>query len=93
MKLWDLRKLKSFQTIALPESDLSSVVFDYSGKYLAVGGSDVRVFGFASGGKKTLEPLVTLTDHAAQVTGVIFGRHAHTLATTSLDRTLRFFHI
>lgn len=90
VRLWDLRKLKSFQTISLPGSDLSSVVFDYSGKYLAVGGSDVRVFGFASG-VKAMEHLVTLADHSAQVTAVLFGSHAHLLASTSLDRTLKFF--
>jgi pre-mRNA-processing factor 19 len=88
VRLWDLRKLKSFQTISLPDSDLSSVAFDYSGKYLAIGGSDIRVYGFAG---KLVEPLVTLADHSAPVTGVLFGQHAHLLASTSLDRTLKFF--
>jgi pre-mRNA-processing factor 19 len=88
VRLWDLRKLKSFQTLTLPESDLASVAFDYSGKYLAVGGSDIRVYGFAG---RLVESLCVLNDHSAQVTGVLFGRHAHLLASTSLDRTLKFF--
>jgi pre-mRNA-processing factor 19 len=88
VRLWDLRKLKSFQTISLPDSELASVAFDYSGKYLAIGGSDVRVYGFAG---KVVEPLVTLADHSAPVTGVLFGQHAHLLASTSLDRTIKFF--
>jgi pre-mRNA-processing factor 19 len=91
VRLWDLRKLKAFQTISLPHSDLTSVQFDYSGKYLAVGGSDIRVYGFPSANAKAVEELVTLSDHTAQVTAIRFGRHAHLLASTSLDRTLRFF--
>jgi len=89
VRLWDLRKLKSplLQTLTLP-GPLTSVVFDYSGKYLAAGGTDIRVFGFSG---KQMEPLTTLTDHSAQVTGVRFGHHAHLLASVSLDRSLKLF--
>ena len=60
MKLWDLRKLKNFKTLQLDEgyevtlSNFSSnscfffevrdLCFDSSGTYLAVAGSDVRVY-------------------------------------------------
>ena len=60
VKLWDLRKLKNFKTLQLDEgyevtsSNFSSnsclffevrdLCFDSSGTYLAVAGSDVRVY-------------------------------------------------
>jgi pre-mRNA-processing factor 19 len=44
VKLWDLRKLKNFRSFAPYDSSTptNTVEFDYSGSYLAVGGSDVR---------------------------------------------------
>ena len=44
VKLWDLRKLKNFKTIALEQEDyvVRDLCFDQSGQYLAVAGSDVR---------------------------------------------------
>ena len=43
VKLWDLRKLKNFRSIALEERyEIKSLSFDYSGAYLAVAGTDVR---------------------------------------------------
>ena len=47
VKLWDLRKLKNFKSIA-PWGEggatTTCVAFDHSGHYLAVGGSDARVY-------------------------------------------------
>ena len=44
IKMWDLRKLKDFQTFTFGDSDNTpqSVSFDWSGVYLAAGGDDVR---------------------------------------------------
>lgn len=43
VKLWDLRKLRNFKSIALEERfELKSLTFDLSGAYLAIAGSDVR---------------------------------------------------
>ena len=43
VKLWDLRKLKNFRSIALEDRyEVKALAFDYSGAYLAVAGTDVR---------------------------------------------------
>ena len=43
VKLWDLRKLKNFKSIALDQDyEIKDVCFDQSGTYLAVAGTDVR---------------------------------------------------
>ena len=45
VKLWDLRKLKNFKTLQLDEGyEVKDLSFDSSGSYLAVAGSDVRVY-------------------------------------------------
>eukprot|EP01097_Dermamoeba_algensis_P004292 TRINITY_DN2832_c0_g1_i1.p1 TRINITY_DN2832_c0_g1~~TRINITY_DN2832_c0_g1_i1.p1 ORF type:complete len:322 (-),score=46.53 TRINITY_DN2832_c0_g1_i1:240-1205(-) len=48
VKLWDLRKLKNFQSLSLAEEgvdySISKIAFDYSGTYLALAGTDLRVF-------------------------------------------------
>ncbi|XP_078064826.1 pre-mRNA-processing factor 19, partial [Mustelus asterias] len=45
VKLWDLRKLKNFKTIQLDEHyEVKCLTFDQSGTYLAVGGTDIRVY-------------------------------------------------
>jgi pre-mRNA-processing factor 19 len=43
IKLWDLRKLKNFKTISLEDRyEVRDLVFDQSGMYLGVAGTDVR---------------------------------------------------
>ena len=49
VKLWDLRKLKNFKSIApwgegKGAAATRAVQFDFSGHYLAVGGGDARVY-------------------------------------------------
>ena len=45
VKLWDLRKLKNFKTIQLDENyEVKDLSFDHTGTYLAVAGTDVRVY-------------------------------------------------
>jgi len=87
VKLWDLRKLRNFETLQLDEGyEVRDLCFDSSGTYLAVAGSDVRVYHC----KKWTE-LKVLSEHTAMATGVRFGGHSQFLASTSMDRTLKVY--
>ncbi|XP_070571995.1 pre-mRNA-processing factor 19-like [Ptychodera flava] len=87
VKLWDLRKLKNFKTITLDDRyEVKSLCFDQSGTYLAVAGSDVRVYLC-----KQWDTLAVFKDHTDMATGVRFGRHSTFLASTGMDRTLKFY--
>lgn len=89
VKLWDLRKLKNFKTINLDDGyEVKCLSFDQSGTYLSVAGSDVRVYLV-----KQWECLCSFNDHTAMATAARFGRHASFLASTSMDRSLKFFSI
>lgn len=89
VKLWDLRKLKNFKTIQLEDSyQIKDLCFDQSGTYLAIAGSDIRVYLC-----KQWQELKVFNDHTAAATGVRFGRHAQYLASTSMDRTLMLYGI
>jgi len=86
LKLWDLRKLADPRVYNFESNfNLSSLSIDYSGKYLATAGNEIRLFK-----TKTLEPIVALTNHSQTVTDVKWGR-GDFLASTSLDRSLRIF--
>eukprot|EP00088_Acartia_fossae_P018346 TRINITY_DN2059_c0_g1_i2.p1 TRINITY_DN2059_c0_g1~~TRINITY_DN2059_c0_g1_i2.p1 ORF type:complete len:520 (+),score=119.19 TRINITY_DN2059_c0_g1_i2:63-1622(+) len=87
VKLWDLRKLKNFKTIELEEGyEVKDLSFDHSGTYLAVAGTDVRVFQC-----KQWNELLVMHDHTATATGVRFGDNARYIASTSMDRTLKIY--
>eukprot|EP00042_Codosiga_hollandica_P030364 m.176111 g.176111 ORF g.176111 m.176111 type:complete len:498 (-) comp53337_c0_seq1:215-1708(-) len=87
VKLWDLRKLKNFKTLSFDEGyQVNSVDFDNSGTYLAVAGSDLRVFT-----TKQWDHLATFNDHAEPITRVKFGTLAKSLVTASLDRHVKVF--
>ncbi len=90
LKLWDLRKLAAFHTLepaaAGEGSGLLCVQYDYSGRYLAVGGAGaIRVLDASAG----FEVLASLAGHTAAVTGVRWGRDAGLLVSSSLDRTVK----
>lgn len=86
LKLWDLRGPKNINSLKLNQP-IKRLNYDYSGKYLAVAlGQEVRIFT-----GKALDPVVTLEDHEGIVTDVKFGPDASFLATTSMDRNLRFW--
>ncbi|KAG1685137.1 Pre-mRNA-processing factor 19 [Nymphon striatum] len=87
VKLWDLRKLRNFKTIQLDKGyEVKDLSFDQSGTYLAVAGTDVRVYLC-----KQWQDLRIFNDHTALATGVKFGKHAHFIASTSMDRTLKLY--
>ncbi|XP_027363333.1 pre-mRNA-processing factor 19 homolog 2-like isoform X1 [Abrus precatorius] len=50
VKLWDLRKLKNFRNFTPYDSETppNSVEFDHSGSYLAIAGSDIRIYQVAN---------------------------------------------
>ncbi len=87
VKLWDLRKLKNFKTIQLDEGyEVQDLCFDQSGTYLALAGSDVRVYL-----SRQWTELKVFNDHTATATGVRFGRNAAYVASVSMDRTLKLY--
>jgi len=87
VKLWDLRKPLCIQTLKISDGPVNTVKFDSTGQYLAVGGSTVQVYNFET--KSSLAATTELTDHQGAVMGVAFGQHARTVASVSMDRTLR----
>jgi len=86
LKLWDLRGPKNINTLQM-DSNVLSLDFDYSGKYLVAGtGSEIRIFT-----SKPTDHLKTLADHIAEVTCVRWGKDAQFMVSTSMDRTLKFW--
>ncbi|KAK2400171.1 U4/U6 small nuclear ribonucleoprotein PRP4 protein [Trifolium repens] len=94
VKLWDLRKLKNFRNFAPydEETPTNSVEFDHSGSYLAVGGSDVRIYQVANV-KSEWNLIKTFPDlsGSGKSTCVKFGPDSKYLAVASMDRNLRIF--
>lgn len=94
VKLWDLRKLRNFRSFAPYDTNTptNSVEFDHSGSYLALGGSDMRVYQAASV-KTEWNIIKTFPDLSGtgKTTSVKFGPDAKYLAVGSMDRNLRIF--
>jgi pre-mRNA-processing factor 19 len=87
IKLWDLRKPKNLTTLKL-DAPATALSYDWSGVYLAVAtGHELRVFT-----GKNFEHVHTMDEHTSLVTGVKWlTRDATALASTSMDRNLRFW--
>merc|ERR1712217_204429 len=91
VKLWDLRKPLNIQTLEIGDGPVNSVRFDSTGQYLAVGSATVQVYNFET--KSSLAATTELKDHSGAVMGVCFGQHARTVASCSMDRTLKIHRI
>lgn len=89
VKLWDLRKPLNIQTLQVHDGPVNSVRFDQTGQYLAVGAHTVQVYNFAT--KSSLASTIELKDHTQAVMAVSFGTHARSLASVSMDRTLKLY--
>jgi pre-mRNA-processing factor 19 len=94
VKLWDLRKLRNFRTFSPYDENTptQSVDFDHSGSYLAIGGSDIRVYQVANV-KSEWNCIKTFPDLSGtgKVSSVKFGPDAKYIAVGSMDRNLRIF--
>jgi len=88
VKLWDLRKPVNLQTIQV-EGGVGSICFDTTGQYLAVASNTVQVFNFET--KTNLIESVSLKDHTDAVTGLCWGPNAKTLASVSMDHSLKVY--
>lgn len=87
VRLWDLRKLKNFKTIQLEDRyEVKSLCFDQSGSYLAIAGTDIRIYMC-----KQWQEIKTFNDHTALATGVRFGYNGAFIASASMDRSLKIF--
>jgi pre-mRNA-processing factor 19 len=89
VKIWDLRKPLNIQTLQISESPVHAVAFDQTGQYLSIGAESVQVYNFEK--KNSLGETVKLQQHGGAVMGVCFARHAGTLASVSMDRTLKLY--
>ncbi|VFR01553.1 unnamed protein product [Cuscuta campestris] len=94
VKLWDLRKLKNFRNLNSygDSTPTQSVEFDHSGSYIALGGSDIRVYQVASV-KSEWSHIKTFPDLSGtgKATCLKFGPDAKYIAVGSMDRNLRLF--
>ncbi|EYU43746.1 hypothetical protein ABFS82_07G052300 [Erythranthe guttata] len=94
VKLWDLRRLRNFRTLSPYDENTAtqSVEFDHSGSYLALGGSDIRVYQVANV-KSDWNCIKILPDLSGtgKVNCVKFGADAKYVAAGSMDRNLRIF--
>ncbi|CAL9146387.1 unnamed protein product [Musa hybrid cultivar] len=94
VKLWDLRKLRNFRSFAPydPETPTNYVEFDLSGSYLAISGSDVRVYQVANVKLEwNLIKILPDLSGTGKVSCVKFGADAKYMAVGSMDRNLRIF--
>ncbi|THU69202.1 hypothetical protein C4D60_Mb08t11920 [Musa balbisiana] len=94
VKLWDLRKLRNFRSFAPydPETPTNYVEFDFSGSYLAIAGSDVRVYQVANVKLEwNLIKILPDLSGTGKVSCVKFGADAKYMAVGSMDRNLRIF--
>ncbi|CAL5224503.1 g7199 [Coccomyxa viridis] len=91
VKLWDLRKLKNFQSLDAPSMGGSPTAarFDLSGLYLAVGGTNARVVG----SKQEWQDLADLSGAIGKksVSALRWTSDAKHLYVGSNDHNLRVF--
>ena len=96
-RLWDLRKQECTRHIPLENStSCSSVVFDESSQYVAIGGSSGRIslvdIRAAVSDMSSTAIVASISAHKGSVTGLSWlGSSAKTLVSTSLDGSLAHY--
>ncbi|KAG0323883.1 Pre-mRNA-processing factor 19, partial [Podila humilis] len=87
VSIWNLRTLEVVQKLEVAEGGvINALAWDQSGTYLAVGGTDIRIFKV-----KTWQELAVLTDNTAEISSLEFGPLGDYLVAGGLDRSLRVF--
>eukprot|EP01015_Nassula_variabilis_P026428 TRINITY_DN527_c0_g1_i15.p2 TRINITY_DN527_c0_g1~~TRINITY_DN527_c0_g1_i15.p2 ORF type:complete len:167 (-),score=33.94 TRINITY_DN527_c0_g1_i15:126-626(-) len=85
VRIWDLRNQENIKVLLQDENDtqLSSLTFDSSGQYLAVGGSKLYMFN-----TKQWDIFSRVQSHSDRITSLSFGKESKNYASVSLDRHL-----
>ena len=91
IKFWDVASGKELRTLQTGSVNSGSLAFNPNGKTLAVGGNDhvIHFYDVESGHKK----LETLTGHSLVVTSIVYSSDGQLLASSSLDNTVRLWHV
>jgi pre-mRNA-processing factor 19 len=85
VNILDLRKLSVVSSWKLPaENTISEVRFDPYAQFLAVSGTDLRVYAH-----KTWDELLKFEENAGVLTGARFAKGAQEIVLSGMDRTLR----
>ncbi|TVU35274.1 hypothetical protein EJB05_17158, partial [Eragrostis curvula] len=92
VRVWDVRKLRYLWTISPYFADIptNAVEFDLSGRYLAIGGSDISVYNVDKDPLDFIKKLPDLS-RKGKVTSLKFGVDAKYIAVGSMDHKLRIF--
>lgn len=85
VNILDLRKLSVVSSWKLPaENTITEVRFDPYAQFLAVSGTDLRVYAH-----KTWDELLKFEENAGVLTGARFGQMGQEIVVSGMDRTLR----
>lgn len=85
VKIFDLRKLSNTHSIQLPlEHKINTLCWDYSAQFLAVGGTDVRVYQ-----NKSFELLSTVEENQSEIMDLKWGDKGGEIVVVGLDRNAR----
>jgi pre-mRNA-processing factor 19 len=95
MQVWDLRKVTKAAVFNPFEGKTTCVSWDHSGKYLACGGSAIKIYEVINKGKKKgAEAHVIKSLHDVPSSGVnslAWGSLAHSLYVAAGDHNLRIY--
>ena len=83
VKFWDLRKIANFHTIKL-DSPVNAVQFDYSGRLIAIGSDDLRVYSVNEW------QLGYSSTEFGSILDLRFTGDAHQLAIVTAEKDIKF---
>lgn len=91
VRFWDLRKLTNAFSLEALEEPIECLQYDrVSGQVLTIG-SGRAMYLYTMEGKKSMRQVRAWNDHVANVTSVAFNKNMTVLASTSMDRTVKFY--